>query len=388
MKKFKDCESGNIAMMFALLIAMAGVCLAAALDGAKMISVKTQATAVADAAALAGASASENNYAEREAIVQAYIEANAYRFDDSVVVGTPTIKFDDENEIVTVEIPTTVALAFGGFVGAKTKPVGVVSTATYLKNNIDPVTIAFALDVSGSMDFLATDGRAKIEVLKSSTKTLFDAIESGTDKPEKLKEVLRSGMSSYNTELVDSQQMSYGWSHLEAAVSLLTAQGGTNSTPALENSYTQLMNDRSFRAYNDPKFDRSRLKEFVIFMTDGDNNQPEFDTSSYQLCLDMRAEGIEIYSVAFEAPEKGELLLVDCASPDAGVEDTPDKVTNKNPDKCMNNGNGNGQALGHCGKEDKELKSDHYFDANDAKQFQAAFKQIGEEIVKSNVRLN
>lgn len=47
--------------------------------------------------------------------------------------------FDDTKETVTVFVPTTVSLAFGGFLGARDKPVGATSVATYLKNHIDPV---------------------------------------------------------------------------------------------------------------------------------------------------------------------------------------------------------------------------------------------------------
>jgi Flp pilus assembly protein TadG len=384
---FRKSEDGNVAIMFAAVVVLLGLGLAVAVDGNKMVSVKSKAVSIADSAALAGAAASETDFDNRLAIVQAYIEANTFKLGADVLKGEPIITFDDENEIVTVEIPTTVNLAFGGFVGSKTKPVSAVSTATYLKNNIDPVSIAFALDVSGSMDDTTSNGQRKIDVLKTATRSLFDAIESGTDQPQKLQDVLRSGMSAYNTDLVDTQEMQYGWNHLENSVQQLVADGGTNSTPALENSHTLLLNDRAFRNANEAGFEIDRLQEYVIFMTDGDNNQPEFDEDSYQLCLDMRADGIEIYSVAFEAPAKGELLLVDCASPNV-----EEQVLAANPnlrtDTCMNNGaNGNGLALGHCGAEDKGVKGQHFFDAANATEFEAAFKLIGTKIVKSNVRL-
>lgn len=381
---FKTSNAGNVSLMIAIVLAVCGVCIGAAIDGAKLMSVYDRSSSVADAAALAGASASESGNAERMAVVRAYIEANAFKISPGVISGEPTIVFDDSKETVTVIVPTTVSLAFGGFLGARDKPVGATSAATYLKNSIDPVSIAFALDVSGSMQLNASGGGTKIDVVKRSTKSLFKAIENGTDNPVKLKKVLRSGMSAYNTDLVTSLPMSWGWDALESSVDLLSATGGTNSAPALANSYNQLLNDRSFRAANDPNFNRKRLKEYVIFMTDGDNNQPNFDIESMQLCFDMRAEGIEIYSVAFEAPEKGELLLVECASPDEGEEGPG--FSNKDPSKCMNNGaNGKGKALGHCSN--RTTKNDHYFDADDAKAFEAAFKRIGEEIVRSNVRL-
>lgn len=378
---FKKSETGNVAMMFAILVSLLCVGLGVAIDGNKLVSVNSRASAMADAAALAGAAASEQNPGERESIVKAYIAANEFKLSPGLIAGEPEITFDDETELVTVYIPVQVKLAFGKFLGNSTRKAGSESIASYLKNNVDPVSIAFALDVSGSMGWNASNGQSKIQVLKSATKSLFNSIEAGTDYPDKLKKVIRSGMSAYNTELVSDQPMSWGWSSLESSVDLLVANGGTNSTPALQNSYDQLLNDRAFRKSNDPKFRLETLREYVIFMTDGDNNQPEFDGASQEICQNMKASGIEIYSVAFAAPEKGELLLLDCASPNVAN----DNAQAGGNDRCMSNGaDGNGLALGHC----KDIKSGHYFDAEDAASFKAAFEQIGREIVRSNVRLN
>ena len=44
------------------------------------------------------------------------------------------------------------------------------------------------------------------------------------------------------------------------------------------------------------------LNRFMIFMTDGDNNYSSDDTETKALCDQYKADGIEIYSVAFEAP--------------------------------------------------------------------------------------
>jgi len=132
----------------------------------------------------------------------------------------------------------------------------------------------------------------------------------------KLAKALRTGMSAYNTELVNRLDMDYGWDGLEDAVDDLIADGGTNSVPALQNSYDQLLADRVFRKNQGE--DISNLIEYVIFMTDGDNNMPEWDDESAAICEAMKNDGIELFSVAFDAPEKGEALLLDCASSNAG----------------------------------------------------------------------
>jgi len=377
--RFKNNESGNISLMFGFCSVMFCVFLGVAVDGARMVAAKTKLTAAVDAAALAGAAAAETGMGDRNEIIQSYLSTNISHFGDNVSLGEPIIVFDDESGTVIVEQPTRIDLKFSSFLGAESKPINVVGTATYLIDNIDPVSIAFALDVSGSMSLRTPEGVQKIETLKAATRGLFNAIEAGTEQPERLGQVLRTGMSAYNTELVSDYPMGWGWIGLESSVDALVADGGTNSTPALENAYTQLRNDRAIRSLQ-AGFDRSRLREFVIFMTDGNNNSPEFDETSTAICQDMKADGIEIFSVAFEAPEQGELLLLSCASPN----ETP-APGQADTSRCMNNGtNGNGNALGHCRRE----RSNFYYDAADAAAFREAFKRIGEKIVRTGVRLS
>jgi len=378
-------EGGNVAMMFSAVVVTCGMFLGLAIDGTRMMSTKARAQSIADAAALAGAIASEADDGDRMEIVRAYLDANVVNLAPGYLVGEPTVVFDDTTEKVTVTIPAELNLSFGGLFGRSVQSIGSDSTASYLLNNLDPVSIAFALDVSGSMDDTTSDGRKKIEVLKSATAGLFRAIEAGTNEPDKLRNVMRTGMSAYNTELVDTQPMYWGWRHLESSVTALYADGGTDSSPALQNSYTQLINDRAVRASTDPDFDQSRLQEYMIFMTDGNNNEPEFDQESIKLCNEIKDAGISLYSVAFDAEDIGELLLVECASPnDTSVEDLRPKDDGS---RCLSNGrNGNGLALGHCA--DRSTRTQHYFDASNAKAFEAAFEKIGEDIIRSNVRLN
>ena len=73
--KFKSSNAGNVSLMIAIVLAVCGVCIGAVIDGAKLMSAYGRSSSVADAAALAGASASESGNAERMAVVRADIEA-------------------------------------------------------------------------------------------------------------------------------------------------------------------------------------------------------------------------------------------------------------------------------------------------------------------------
>lgn len=379
-------------MMYSIILpALLGLT-ALASDGIRLMSAQSKLSGVVDNAALAGAFAAENQRQNRVKITREFLAANADEVLPAQINPNYKLKFDDNAQELFLEVTADIDLFFGGLFGMDETPVRASSVTSYATSEIDPVTLAFALDVSGSMDWASSTGEKKIEVLKDATALLFDAVEEGSKRPDLLKEAIRTGMSAYNTEVVSVENMSWGWHHLENSVDNLIADGGTNSSPALLNSYNQILEDRDFRKANDPDFDQSTLNEYVLFMTDGDNNQPEWDAASAQVCWDMRQDGIEIYSVAFTAPEKGQLLLWNCASWDNPNEDSNPSANNGNgngsdPSKCMNNGSkGKGKALGHC-KGNGDEKSKYYFDADDAQSFKAAFVDIGYEISKSEIRI-
>ena len=407
---FKDYHKntdGNFSIMASIFMGALLLVGGGAIEISRMISLKTQLQDMADSAALIGAYSARNEFSQREERVRENIFFNQQGLEDQSISANATIIFNDNTEEVTVQIPTQMPMFFGGILGQEIQNINVESVASYKTEKIDPVTIAFALDVSGSMGWNAGSGAPKIDVLKQSTKILFDEIEAGTPNPDLLPDSIRTGLSAYNTDVVDVQAMNWGWKHLEGAVNALFADGGTNSTPALESAYKQITDDRKFRKSNDPGFNAANHREYVVFMTDGDNNQVLWDEESAQICNTMRNDGIELFSIAFAAPEKGEVLLLDCASWNDGVEKADDpemesfEELSKNPnDKCAkpgqngnaqglaNGNNGGGKALGHCtAKEAKEDdKSEYYFDAENAATFKQAFARIGKEIANLTIR--
>jgi Mg-chelatase subunit ChlD len=86
--------------------------------------------------------------------------------------------------------------------------------------------------------------------------------------------------------------------------------------------------------------------KYIVFMTDGDNNYTTADTTTKQWCDKARTAGIEVYSVAFMAPDRGKALLNYCATSSA-----------------------------------------HYFAAEDADDLNAAFEYIGDRATETATRL-
>jgi len=81
-------------------------------------------------------------------------------------------------------------------------------------------------------------------------------------------------------------------------------------------------------------------------MTDGNNNFGSDDVATKALCDSIKADGVEIYSVAFEAPSGGQALLQYCATDES-----------------------------------------HYFDAENSDEFLAAFDEIGDRIETALLRI-
>ncbi len=405
-KKYSQDESGNFAIMASVCTTVLLLVTMMAVDFAKVVSTKRKVAAVTDAAALAGAQAFDSP--ERALIVQQFLEANGSQMLPSKFVGEPVIRFDDASGDVFVSVATEVDLPFAKMLGNGTQQVDYKSIVAY-PNSIDPLTIAFALDVSGSMGWNTKDGQVKLNVLKEATKQLFAEIDSSVRNKTSIEKYLRTGMSAFSNVLAAEQAMSWGFIDVEQAIDGLVAGGTTNSAVALENAYKQIKDDRAYRQSVDPTFNLATLDEFVIFMTDGENTAggiPEIlDEDSYETCLTMRDDGIEVYAVAFTAPTKGQLLLIDCASWDNQSVDAESKRNRNRGRRCggenarasagQNNArNNNGgfsdraeEALNQCRADVVDDKKEHYFDAEDAKSFKEIFRLIGQKINESSIRI-
>ena len=381
-KKYARDTKGQFAVLFAIAAATVSLGVAVAVDTSNLHKIRMNLDDVADAAALAGASASENDPTNRLQAVKDAIEANAHPGVIERFSQQPDIQFDDTANEVTVKLYMNADTIFSSVLGAASKPVSTQSIVTYGQTTVDPVSISLVLDVSGSMGWPTTDGEIKINALKDSVQALFLEIENQVGDPEKLKDTMRTGMSTYNTVIRATESMGDGWNGVRRTTQTLTANGGTNATDALEFGYNQIINDRAYRRLYDPTYNPATLKEFVIFMTDGDNNRPEWDDSSYDVCQRMKNEGIKVFTVAFAAPAKGQALLLDCASNNADI------PANQNVPTCRNGIlNSQGTNIQACHNAIKDDKDEHFFDAADAEEFRDAFREIGKEIVEQGIRI-
>ena len=317
-RKFKRDKSGNIAMMFALLLSVLLLGVGAAVDMSQLASTKSKTSDIADGMALAAAIAAKSGktVGERKRLGQeaadAVFEANKIMV-SGVEMQKPDITIDDATKNVTIIVKAEVSNSLMSMFGHKTSTASSSAVVSYKIDAIPPISMAFAFDTSGSMGFSAVGASSKtrMEVLQGATQLLFDAMESEAENPTLLKASFSTTFSSYNTDIVASEDWSFGEQSITDVINYVDAMvptGGTNSTPSLQYAYDQLVINRPT---TDPKW-----RGFVLFMTDGANNNTAVDNpATLALCQSLRDDpSITVIAVAFSAPAAGEELLEECAS--------------------------------------------------------------------------
>ncbi len=339
--KFIKNTNGNVAMMFGVISSVLMVAVGVAIDGSRLYALRANIQNITDTAALTGAHAADIEQDRRWGAVRETIDYHINSLGDGVKLDDFEIVFDDVTESLSVRVDVRQDLFFSPFLGEDFGQVSSQTRTSYALDNLRPVSISMVLDVSGSMNQTTSLGASRLDVVKSASVELFDAIQEGAPRPAQVKNQVRTSLNVYNDQLLPEFTVApmQGWDSVVAEIQTLEAGGGTRSTEAFEAGFNAL------------KFDAAQPEEsqkFIVFKTDGNNNQPASDTETLALCEQAKADGMRVFSVAFEAPQNGQDLLEACAS---------------------------------------EPSENHYFDASNAAQFRAAFDQIGATIANLNTRI-
>ncbi len=367
-------------MMFAGCSLMLLGGLALAVDGSRAYNTKSALSDMADAASLAGAYVAMTDKANREQVVKSALDEHSTNLPENQVIGQPSIIFNDAAQELTVRLSSDVSTTFGKVLGKDKFIVESESVTSYAIEDVQPVSLALVVDVSGSMSWASEDGQIKIDSLRDAANIMFDAIENAAPRRDILLTKVRSGMTAYNTEIRPEYtvNMAYGWDHVRSEVGRLFAEGGTSSTDAFAAGYNMLRDDP-----HKPE----NLRQFIVFMTDGANNDLADNGLTEALCTQAKLDEIEIYSVAFEAPAEGKQMLLTCASADDGTKKNEKCETDEDDDDRDGRDDDAADDDGDGRKKCEKDKRKYYFDAENAKEFEAAFKKIGEEIGNLNTRI-
>lgn len=341
-RSFLRKEDGNFTMFAALLLP---VCFAAgslAIDFSNAVSMKTRLQNAADGAALATASqlaAKKITVLEAKAYAENFFhgliqsEGSAPEGFTATPVATITPIGSGTSLAWTVKVASAGSqklTPMAKFVGQESMNVKVSATSSSSLETNNPFSMMLVLDRSGSMDEFA-DGTSKPWYCSYSAwsglsaclkETKMDALKTAVNNmvlqfttmdPTNL--FVRLGAVAYNSSVSSTHKLDLNWVKPTVTVltTTLTATGGTDSSGAMDWAYTKIKSPSEINQHISKSGNKEPSK-FIVFMTDGDNNDTSSDTATKQTCDNAKNNGIEIFTVAFQAPDRGKALLQYCSS--------------------------------------------------------------------------
>ena len=370
-------KKGNLSIIAAIVLPVGLAAAGMAIDMSKMVASRTALQNAADAAALAAASALANDEittTQAEAMATDFVKGQMANHieaptDDEEAFNFGTCTDVDVNEQATVgtakkytvKVSTCYDVKYStlsAFMGRTSGRVSVASTTQSSTESKNALSMYLVLDRSGSMaeytntvsgSYQCRYGRKtttcytyydKITALRMAATNLMDQLTKAD--PDKM--FVRTAAVSYNSAMQTPGNLAWGVAATKTYISNLLADGGTDSGLAFKTAYNAVKattEDTLHMAKNGQV-----PSKYIVFMTDGDNNYTSADTETKKWCDAAKQAGIEVYSVAFMAPDRGQALLSYCAT-----------------------------------------TSSHYFKAEDAEELNAAFEYIGERATATATRL-
>ncbi|MBB3464003.1 Flp pilus assembly protein TadG [Rhizobium sp. BK377] len=345
-------RGGNFGIMTAILLPVLIGAAGFAIDTMNIMASQRQLQEAADAGALAAASAlsagkvttddQAKTLAKDFVIGQManHVDAatiSALETSTAVSINTTTSSGGKSYKIsVNASYPLSLT-PFMNVLGFKTSNIAAAGTSTGgISQERSAVSMTLVLDESGSM--LANTGTKivpttsckqyntsgqsigtkspcyikKIEALKTAANLLLDQL----DKADPQSKYVRTNAIAWSGSIQDSNSFNWGTSKTRTEViNTMSAGGNTESSVPMEKAYNGL-NSTGGGSESKIQADagNNKLTKYIVFMTDGENNNSASDTKTLATCANAKKDGIKIYSIAFMAPEAGKNLLSTCAS--------------------------------------------------------------------------
>lgn len=384
-------RGGNFGLLTALIIPVVLAAGGVALDMANMMKAKNELQDATDTAALAASSALINegmSIANATKLAKDFLAAGVNaeeRVTDEAFSKNTKVKIVEtlgtnsvgNSKTYTVDVSSSYNLPLSPFtrlLGKETAQISATSSSLSSSETKNALSMFLVLDRSGSMaeDTATIDKNnpTKVEEYSCGSKknpktcqrtvdnfvTKIAALKTATENLTKYlktadptSSLVRTGAVSYNASMQKQTDLVWGTESSVNYVKALTATGGTDSGEAFKTAYEKLMLKKNDILVEDAAHlekNKQVPTKYIVFMTDGDNNYTSADTETKKWCDKAKADKIQVFTVAFMAPSRGQELLNSCATTSA-----------------------------------------HYFKAENADQLNEAFKYIGEKASAMTVRL-
>lgn len=343
---------GNFAMIGAVAVPLVFAVASFGVDTTNAFSMKSHLQEAADAAALATSSMAVKDEDMTEQKAKAFAlkflngQIQQYKPMFASLSVTPEVTVTPVKEANRTVWKVSVKLTgnqsttpMARFLGKESIAVNVGGTSESARGNQGALSMALVLDQSGSMGW-KLNGVQKIKILKEAVGELMDQFEEA-DPDSKY---VRIAAVTYSNKKNSNHPPVWNRGQVRAYVNKLRANGGTSSTDAFGWGVNTIGDAAETTAHKEKN--GQTPKRFILFMTDGSNNYASADYDTLLLCAKAKAEGIEVFSVAFAAPAQGRNLLMKCAT-----------------------------------------SPDNYFDARNSADLIKAFEEIGKKTADSMTRL-
>lgn len=374
-RNFRSSTKGNFAAMFAITVPVLFGSAGLMVDYTRMVSAQSELSYIVDSAVLATTQDLTTGAIPEDQARQAVVNFVRANLDDKIVsdygVTINNIIIDKSEKTLEVTASATVPTTFMRVLGQTDKPVATLSKASYSNTLVE---VAIALDVTGSMagskiaslkraannavNTLIPDANAaervriglvpyassvnagpalsRIPFTGTSNGCLFERGE-GRGNEVSNDDAPRSGNPFEGTtsraECVDSEitQMTNNASRLKSDINALKTSGFTAGHLGV--AWTQYMLSPNWNSVwdfnsNVNPYNSAGTRKFAIVMTDGafntflSNGQgngrgtDESRDAALNSCSSMKGNGIQVYTIAFQAPARAAQLMDDCANDD------------------------------------------------------------------------
>ncbi len=305
LQNFKREKSGNVAIIFALAIVPIMFSVGVSVDYSKISRIKSRLQETADTAAfhaIKGHVEGEYNESEIVEVAREMVTSN-YNIHPSDVQIDLNVNADKLSVHLETEYTPAFLKAF------HFDEVTITASSEVVYNvGTKPVSIFLVLDRSGSMAWSNNEGGSKMDSLQVAVDDMITKLKN-SDPDNKY---VRMGAVAYNSNMWTPQSINWSLDYSNTYTQNMYANGGTDSSDAVDKAYRKLKKPIELSEH----FNRNgSVPDLVmIFMTDGDNNYSSADTATINTCNNAKGYGIEIYTVAFQAPTKGQQLLSNCAT--------------------------------------------------------------------------
>ena len=360
--RFGTCQSGTIAILYALSAVPVCVAAGSAIDYVRYFAGTTELQSSLDSAALAAASTKDATNEERVALAEATFLTNLQT--GSLAEAEVTRSFAIQDDTVVAAAEMNMATSFMRFAGLSSMALS-ISTEVAVPGD-KKAEIALVLDYSGSMNDTIAGG-VKYVAMKNAAKDLISDLEAAN--PEKVKFALVPfshhvygsipksfvlgtsgsgnwtgctqdrkypynltdatptsdnntkwgqaqapvhaawGCSGYSTNKLVMKPLTDDFTGLKSQLDMMTPYAWTHIAVGVEFGFHMLSENDTLGDAAD--YDDEETKKFMVVLTDGYQTEPAFGPGSTRtvsqgesnletLCTNAKAKGITMITIAYD----------------------------------------------------------------------------------------